>query len=52
MRILIDECIDERFRNHLPSHECQTARYAGLENGDLLLAAETAVDQVLNISKI
>ena len=45
MRILIDECIDERFRNALPGHDCQTARYAGLaglKNGDLLDAAETA----------
>jgi hypothetical protein len=45
MRILIDECIDERFRNSLPGHDCQTARYAGLaglKNGDLLTAAETA----------
>src|SRR5712664_1432147 len=45
MRILIDECIDERFRNFLPGHDCQTARYvglAGLKNGDLLTAAETA----------
>jgi hypothetical protein len=45
MRILIDECIDERFRNYLPGHDCQTARYAGLaglKNGDLLTAAETA----------
>jgi len=45
MRILIDECIDERFRNGFPSHDCQTARYAGLaglKNGDLLTAAETA----------
>jgi hypothetical protein len=45
MRILIDECIDERFRNSLPGHDCQTARYAGLaglKNGDLLAAAETA----------
>lgn len=45
MRVLIDECIDERFRNYLPSHDCQTARYAGLaglKNGDLLTAAETA----------
>ena len=30
MRILIDECIDERFRNALTGHDCQTARYAGL----------------------
>jgi hypothetical protein len=45
MRILIDECIDERFRNSLPGHDCQTASYAGLaglKNGELLIAAETA----------
>jgi predicted nuclease of predicted toxin-antitoxin system len=45
MRILIDECVDERFRNALLDHDCQTARYAGLaglENGELLRAAETA----------
>jgi hypothetical protein len=43
MRILIDECIDERFRNSLAGHDCQTARHtglAGLKNGDLLKAAE------------
>ena len=38
MRILIDECIDERFRNSLPGH----AGLAGLTNGELLTAAETA----------
>src|SRR5258708_5805871 len=45
MRVLIDECIDERFRDSLPGHDCQTARYAGLaglKNGELLIAAETA----------
>ena len=45
MRILIDECLDERLRHHVPEHECQTARYAGLsglENGKLLRAAEAA----------
>jgi hypothetical protein len=45
MRILIDECVDERFRNALRGHDCQTARYAGLaglENGELLTAAEAA----------
>jgi len=45
MRILIDECIDERFRNFLPGHDCQTARYAGLaglKNGEILTAAEAA----------
>ena len=45
MRVLIDECIDERLRNHLPGPDCQTVRYAGLaglKNGDLLTAAEIA----------
>lgn len=45
MRILIDECIDERFRNSLTGHDCQTARFAGLaglENGELIKAAEVA----------
>jgi hypothetical protein len=49
MRILIDECIDERFRIALPGHDCQTARYAGLaglKNGDLLAAAETGNFQI------
>lgn len=43
MRILIDECIDERFRHSLRGHDCQTARYAGLaglKNGDILAAAQ------------
>jgi len=45
MRILIDECIDERLRHEFPAHDCETARYAklaGLKNGDLLAAAEAA----------
>lgn len=50
MRILIDECIDERLRNSFPGHDCQTTRYAGLaglENGELLTAAEAAKFDVL-----
>ncbi len=50
MRILIDECIDQRLRNYLPEHDCQTARHAGfggLKNGDLLKAAEAAKFEVL-----
>jgi hypothetical protein len=45
MRVLIDECIDERLRHEFPGHDCQTARYArlaGLKNGMLLSAAEAA----------
>ena len=55
MRILIDECIDERFRNSLPGRDCQTARYAGLaglKNGDLLTAAQEAkFDVLLTVDK-
>jgi hypothetical protein len=62
MRVLIDECIDERLRHEFPGYNCQTARYAklaGLKNGRLLSAAEAAgfdviitVDQESPISKI
>jgi hypothetical protein len=50
MRILIDECVDERLRFLFPGHDCQTARFAklaGLQNGRLLEAAETAGFDVL-----
>jgi hypothetical protein len=45
MRLLLDECIDERLRFLFPGHDCQTARFAdlaGLKNGVLLEAAEAA----------
>jgi hypothetical protein len=45
MRLLFDECIDERLRLPFPRHDCQTARFAdlaGLTNGLLLEAAEAA----------
>lgn len=50
MRILLDECVNQRMRNHLVGHECQSARYAGfggLKNGELLDAAEAAGLDVL-----
>jgi predicted nuclease of predicted toxin-antitoxin system len=45
MRILLDECVDEKLRHHFAGHDCQTVRYAGLaaiSNGRLLAAAEAA----------
>jgi len=45
MRLLLDECVDERLRHLFAPHECQTARFAkmaGLKNGELLAAAEKA----------
>jgi hypothetical protein len=50
MRLLIDECVDERLRLLFPGHDCQTARFAnlaGLKNGLLLEAAEAAGFEVL-----
>jgi hypothetical protein len=50
MRLLIDECIDQRLRFLFPDHDCQTAgfaRLAGLKNGRLLDAAEAAGFDVL-----
>jgi predicted nuclease of predicted toxin-antitoxin system len=50
MRLLIDECIDERLRLLFPGHDCQTVRFAnlaGLKNGRLLDAAEAADFDVL-----
>jgi len=45
MRILVDECVDQRLRLMFTGHDCQTAAYAklsGLKNGALLTAAEAA----------
>ena len=50
MRLLIDECVDERLRLLFPGHECQTAHFAdlaGLKNGRLLEAGEAASFDIL-----
>jgi predicted nuclease of predicted toxin-antitoxin system len=50
MRLLIDECVNERLRLLFPGHECQTAHFAGLaglKNGRLLDAAEAAGFDIL-----
>ena len=50
MRILIDECIDQRLRLLFPGHDCETAAHAklsGLKNGALLSAAEAAGFEVI-----
>jgi hypothetical protein len=50
MRLLIDECVDERLRFLFPDQDCQTARFArlaGLKNGHLLDGAEAAGFDIL-----
>ena len=55
MRILLDECVDQRLRLLLAGHDCQTAAYAqlsGLKNGVLLSTAESAGLKVISWSKM
>ena len=50
MRLLIDECVDERLRHLFPGYDCRTAHHAGLaglKNGLLLDAVEIAGFDVL-----
>jgi hypothetical protein len=42
MRVLLDECIDQRFRLQLPEYDCQTAQFAGSPDGsDMQKASST-----------
>ena len=50
MRILLDECVHWRLRDHFQKHQVVTTKYAGLaglKNGRLLSAAEGASFEVL-----
>jgi hypothetical protein len=50
MRILLDECVDQRLRFLFAEHDCQTAGYvklSGLKNGVLLAAAELAGFEIM-----
>ena len=55
MKILLDECIDVRFRNHLTGHDAFTVEYMkwkGIGNGQLLsLAAAQKFDVMLTVGK-
>ena len=45
MKLLLDECVPRKLKNHLPGVDCQTVPEAGLagkKNGDLLSSAEQA----------
>jgi hypothetical protein len=50
MKVLLDECVDQKLRLMFAEHDCQTAAYAklaGLKNGALLAAAEVAAFEIL-----
>lgn len=45
MKVLLDECVPRKLKNHFPGHECTTvpdAGFAGQKNGELLKLAEEA----------
>jgi hypothetical protein len=49
MKLLLDECLPRKLKNHLPGHECHTvpeSGWAGKKNGDLLSLAEQSGFQV------
>src|SRR5258705_873287 len=64
MRLLIDECVDERLRLLFPGHDCQTARFAnlaGLKNGrppetdeavgfDILITVDRSIPDQQNLA--
>jgi predicted nuclease of predicted toxin-antitoxin system len=54
MRILLDHCMDRRFRRFLPSHQVRTTRemrWDSLENGDLLDQAQGVFDVLLTVDQ-
>jgi hypothetical protein len=45
MKVLLDECLPRKLKNHLREHECSTVPeqgWAGKKNGELLFLAENS----------
>jgi hypothetical protein len=54
MKILLDECVDQRFRKELPGHEVitvQEAGWAGKKNGELLALAATKYEVFITVDR-
>ena len=54
MRILLDECVDQRFAKELEGHEVMTlpqAGWAGIKNGDLLSRAQSQFDAFVTVDR-
>jgi predicted nuclease of predicted toxin-antitoxin system len=55
MKLLLDECLPRKLKNHLPEHECSTVPeqgWAGKKNGELLLlAANSGFDVFLTLDR-
>jgi hypothetical protein len=52
MKVLLDECLPRKLKNHLLGHDCSTvpeAGWAGKKNGELLsLAEKSGIEVFLN----
>ena len=54
MKLLLDECIDQRFARELPGHEVRTVPqmgWAGTKNGDLLRLAQGRFDAFVTVDR-
>lgn len=54
MRVLLDACVPQRLRHHLPGHDVETAQFArleGLVDAELLDAAEFRFDVVVTCDR-
>ncbi len=54
MKLLLDECIDRRLANNLPSHTVETVPqrgWAGRSNGELLKLAHRHFDAFLTVDR-
>ena len=54
MRVLIDECLPWRIREHLEPHDVETVHYmgwSGISNGELLRRASGNFDVFLTVDK-
>ncbi len=54
MKILLDECVDQRFRRALPGHDISTvqeAGWAGKKNGELLVLAAQHFEAFITVDR-
>lgn len=54
MKLLLDECVPQRLRNHFPGHDVYTAETTGLlgvKNGALLRTAAAQFDVLITVDQ-
>jgi predicted nuclease of predicted toxin-antitoxin system len=54
LKILLDECVDRRFRRALPEHEVLTVQemgWSGMKNGELLHSAQAAFQVFITVDR-